>query len=133
MDDRLIEAQAAAVGAVCGKLSTEQLQAIQRSVERACLLPKDTGWTTRAAAHAEIFSLLAGAADDPDQSATLSSGAKLARELTLTAGKSANGITVNSPKRLLACLSADDPEEAARETENYLRVLRVIGRLTARP
>jgi hypothetical protein len=49
----------------------------------------------------------------------------------ITAGPSAAGITARSRKRLLACLTADDPDGAAHEIEVYLRVLNFMGRITA--
>jgi hypothetical protein len=51
----------------------------------------------------------------------------------ITAGPAADVITANSRKRLLAFLSADDPEGAAHEMEGNLRVLRFMGRLAGCP
>lgn len=64
MDDGLIQVQASAILASCARLSAPQLQALQHSVVRASQLPR-SGWDRKAAAHAEIFSLLAGIAEDP--------------------------------------------------------------------
>ena len=85
----------------------------------------------KATAHAQIFGLLADAADHLVLAQTLNSGAGLVRLLMMTAGPTADMITANSRKRLLALLSADDPEGAAHEMERHLIVLRFIGRLTA--
>jgi hypothetical protein len=103
---------------------------MQRSVEQACLIPKHTGWDRKAAAHAEIFALLADSAGDPVLAQVLNLGAGIARHLMVTAGPSAAGITANSCKRILACLSAGDSDGAAREVEGYLRVLK-NGRTTS--
>jgi DNA-binding FadR family transcriptional regulator len=131
MDDGLIEIQAMAVGAICGRLTTEQLQEMQRSIEQACLIPRHIGWDRKAAAHAELFILLADSAGDPVLAQVLNLGAGIAHHLMVTAGPSATGITANSCKRILACLSIGDSDGAAHEVEGYLRVLKFIGRLTA--
>jgi DNA-binding FadR family transcriptional regulator len=131
MDDGLIAIQAMAVRAICGKLTTEQLQQMKRSVEQACLIPKRIGWDRKATAHAELFTLLADSAGDPVLAPVLNLGAGIAHDLMVTAGPSAAGITANSCKRILACLSAGDCDGAAHEVERYLRVLKFMGRLTA--
>ena len=46
-DDALIRAQAMAIRAICSRLTAGQLEALRRSVERACLMPKHIGWDTR--------------------------------------------------------------------------------------
>ncbi len=130
MDDRLIEVQATAIRASCAQLSAPQLQALQHSVARACQLPR-SGWDRKAAAHAEIFSLLADAADEPVLVRVLSSGAGLAQHLMLTAGPAVDGMTASSRQRLLMCLRAGDPEGAACEMEGHLRVLSFMERVAA--
>ena len=131
MDNGLIEMQAMAIRAICGRLTTTHLQDIQRSIEQACLIPKHLGWDRKATAHAEIFGLFADAADDPVLAQILNFGAGISHHLMITAGPSAAGITARSRKRLLACLTADDPDGAAHEIEVYLRVLNFMGRITA--
>lgn len=128
-DDTLIEAQAAAVHAVCGRLTPAQMEGMRRSVEHACLMPPSLGWDRKAKAHAEIFGLLADAAGHPLLAQALSSGAGLAHYLMVLAGPAAGALTANSRKRLLAFLLAGDPGGAAHEMESHLRVLRVMGRL----
>jgi WhiB family redox-sensing transcriptional regulator len=130
-DDALIRVQAMAIRAICSRLTAGQLEALRRSVERACLMPKHIGWDDKSTAHAEIFDLLADATDHPLLAQTLNSGAGLVRHLMMAAGPAADMITANSRKRLLALLSADDPEGAAHEMERHLIMLRFIGRLTA--
>jgi DNA-binding GntR family transcriptional regulator len=131
MDDALIGVQVMAIRAICGRLTAAQLQDLRRSVEQACPLPEHFGWDHKAAAHAEIFGLLADAADHPVLAQTLNSGVGLVHHLMMRAGPTANTITANSRKRLLALLSADDREGAAHEMERHLTVLRFVGRLTA--
>lgn len=128
-DDMLIEAQAAAVHALCGRLSPAQLEDLRRSVEQACLMPRSLGWDRGATAHAEFFGLLAGAAGHPQLARVLSSGAGLAHHLMVTAGPAVGPLTANSRRRLLAFLAAGDPGGAAHEMESHLRVLRFMGRL----
>jgi DNA-binding GntR family transcriptional regulator len=132
-DDALIRVQARAIHAICGQLTAGQLEELRSSVEQACLMPKRIGWDLKAKAHAEMFGLLAEAADHPVLAQTLNSGAGLVHHLMMTAGPTAAMITANSRKRLLALLSADDPEGAAHELERHLMALRFIGRLTACP
>jgi DNA-binding GntR family transcriptional regulator len=122
MDDGLIQVQVRAIRASCARLSAPQLQALQHSVVRASQLPR-SGWARKAAAHAEIFSLLAGIADDP----------VLARQLMVVVGPAVDGMTASSRQRLLGCLRAGDPEGAAHEMETHLRVLTFMGHCAAGP
>ena len=55
MDDHLIRAQASAAEIACGQISPPRLQALRESFEEACRLPAETGWETRAAAHAAFL------------------------------------------------------------------------------
>lgn len=130
MDDGLIGIQEMAVRAICGRLTAVQLQEMQRSVEQACLIPKHIGWHRKATAHAELFTLLADSAGDPVLAQVLNLGAGIAHHLMVTAGPSAAGITANSCKRILTCLSIGDSDGAAHEVEGYLRVLK-NGRTTS--
>lgn len=132
-DDRLISDQAMAVRAICGRRTLAQLEDMRRSVDRACLMSKSIGWDRRAIAHTEIFGLLADAAGHPVLAKVLNFGVGFAQQFMITAGPAADLITANSRKRLLAFLSADDPEGAAYEMERNLRVLRFMGRLAGCP
>jgi WhiB family transcriptional regulator, redox-sensing transcriptional regulator len=91
------------------------------------------GWERKAAAHAEIFGLLAGAVDHPRLARTLNSAMEFVGELMGVAGPATGPLTANSHRRLLAFLLAGNPEGAARELESYLRVLRFMGRLAGGP
>ena len=80
-------------------------------------------------AHAEIFNVLADAVDEPLVGRVLSSGAGLAYDLMIAAGRAADGMITSSRQRLLEHLSGGDPEGAALEMERHLRVLHYMGRL----
>jgi DNA-binding FadR family transcriptional regulator len=99
------------------------------SVERACRLEARFQWDRKAAAHAEIFSLLADAVDDPLLAPLLSGGAGYVRELMLAVGRAADGMITSSRRRLLASLRAGDCERAALEVEKHLRGLLYMWRL----
>ena len=58
----------------------------------------------------------------------LSSGAGLAYDLMIAAGRAAEGMITSSRQRLLAHLSGGDPGGAALEMEKHLRVLHYMGR-----
>jgi DNA-binding GntR family transcriptional regulator len=131
MDDMPIQVQSTAIQAICGRLTEGQLAGLRRSVEQACLMPRQLGWDRKATAHAEIFGLLADAADHPHLARMLSLGAGFAHHLMIAAGPAADVMTANSRKRLLARLSAGDAAGAAYEMERHLRVLRFMGRLAA--
>jgi DNA-binding GntR family transcriptional regulator len=132
MNDELIEVQAAAIRAICGRLTAARLEDLRRSVEYACQLPGTIGWDRRAAAHAEFFALLADAAaavGNPALAQMLNSGVSAAYRLMLAAGPSAAAVTASSRRHLLACLSAADGDGAARETESYFRTMDFMGRM----
>jgi DNA-binding FadR family transcriptional regulator len=124
-----IQVQVTAVHTACGRLTGQQVQALHRSVEQTCRMPAGFGWDRKAAAHAEIFNLLADAAGDPVLTRVLGWGAGFAHDLMIAAGPAANGMTRESRSRLLACLHAGDTDGAAREMENHLRVLHFMRRL----
>jgi DNA-binding FadR family transcriptional regulator len=110
-------------------MSPPRLKALRESLEETCRLPADTGWERKAAAHATFFAVLAEAADDPVVAPVLVSGAEVAYDLMITAGRAADGIVINSRRRFLECLRAGDPDGAALELEDHLRILHVMCRL----
>lgn len=128
-DETSIQVLALAVHDICGRLTAAQLTEMRRSAQRACLLPRHIGWDRRAAAHAEIFALLADAADHPVLARMLNSGVGFTHHLMIAAGPVAGLVTAHSSERLLALLSAGDAEAAADEMEGHLKVLRFLGRL----
>ncbi len=61
----MIQAQAMAARIACARMTMLHLTALHDSVERACGPAGRSQWDRKAAAHAEIFSLLADVVDDP--------------------------------------------------------------------
>ena len=125
----MIQAQAMAARMACARMTTLHLGALHDSVERACGLAGKSQWDRKAAAHAEIFSLLADLVDDPLPTPLLTEGAGYVREVMLAVGRAADGMIVSSRRRLLASLRAGDSEEAALEMERHLRGLVFLWRL----
>jgi DNA-binding GntR family transcriptional regulator len=110
-------------------LTMPHLSALHDSVERASCLAGRSQWERKAAAHAEIFGLLAEVADDPALAPLLKGGAAYARELMLAVGRAADGMIVSSRRRLLAHLRAGNGDGAALEMERHLRGLHFMWRL----
>ena len=129
MEERMIQAHATAARVACARMTTLHLAALHDSVERASCLAGRPQWDRKAAAHAEIFSLLADVVDDPVLAPVLRSGAGFARELMLAVGRAADGMIVSSRRRLLAHLRSRDGEGAALEIEKHLRGLLFMRRL----
>ena len=130
MDEGLIQVQAMAARVACLRMTAQHLKALQDSVEYASCLPARSQWDRKAAAHAEIFRLLADAADDPVLAPLLSSAAGSVHHLMLTVGRAADGMIIGSHRRLLAHLRAGNADEAALEMEKHLRGLQYMWRLT---
>jgi DNA-binding GntR family transcriptional regulator len=128
-DDAAIRVLALAVRDVCGRLTAAQLEQLRRSAQGACLMPRHVGWDRRAAAHAEIFALLADAADHQVLARMLDVGVGFTHHLMIAAGPVAGLVAAHSSERLVALLSVGDAEAAADEMEGHLKVLRFLGRL----
>jgi hypothetical protein len=90
-------------------------------------------WGRKAAAHAEIFNVLADMAPDPGTRALLNRGAGFVYALMTAAGRTADGMTASSRDRFLSCLHVAAWEAAAREMEKHLRALRFMWRLANPP
>ena len=125
----MIRAQAMAVRIACARMTVLHLTEFHDSVERACDLTARFQWDRKAAAHAEMFRLLADVVDDPLLAPLLTGGAGYMRELMLAVGRAADGMIVSSRRRLLVHLHAGDGEGAALEMERHLRVLHFMWRL----
>lgn len=125
----MIQAQAMAARVACARMTVPYLTELQDSVERACGLRGRSQWGRKAAAHAEIFGLLAEVVDDPLLSPLLAEVAVHAQEAMLVVGRAADGMIVSSRRRLLAYLRAGDGDAAALEMERHLRSLLFMGRL----
>ena len=118
-----IGVQATAARVAWHQLTELTVMAVCESVERAVSLPARPEWERKAAAHAELFDLIAAASDTPSVATTLLC------DLMLRVGPGADGLITNSRRRLIAYLRARDLEGAAREMETHLRVLDFMGRL----
>jgi GntR family transcriptional regulator, transcriptional repressor for pyruvate dehydrogenase complex len=125
MEEGLIQAQAMAARTASGRMTMLRITELTESLERACRLRARSQWNHKAAAHAEIFGLLADAVDDP----LLAGGAEYMREVMVAVGRAADGMIVSSRRRLLAHLRAGDGEAAALEMERHLRGLLYMRRL----
>jgi GntR family transcriptional regulator, transcriptional repressor for pyruvate dehydrogenase complex len=132
MEEAMIQAQVMAARVACARMTALNLNVLHDSVERACCLAAGSQWNRKAAAHAEIFDLLAEVADDPTLAPLLKGGAAYVRELMLTVGRAADGMIVSSRRRLLAHMRAGDRDGAALEIEGHLRCLHFMWRLAGR-
>ena len=128
----MIPALATATRIACLRLTSQHLSAIENAFVQVASLPRRPGWEQKAAAHAEIFSLLAQAVDDQAVARVLALGTEIVRDLASAAGPAADGIIVHSRGRLLACLYARDAEAAEHEMEKHLRCLHLMWRLSGR-
>lgn len=131
MHEELIQLLATASRIACTEITSVRQATLRASLDQACSVPAELGWERKVAAHAAFFNALADAADDPRLARLLSQGTGFAYDLMITAGRAADGIVINSRKRMLACLRAGDADQAAREVEKHLRTLHLMGRLTA--
>lgn len=127
----LIGGQAMAARLACEQMTAPALELLLDSVQRASSLPARPGWERKAAAHAEIFRLLADVAGRQAVGA-LTGQTRLIRELMCAVGPVADGMITSSRRRLLARLRAGDADGAALEVEQHLRVLHYMWRLAPR-
>jgi DNA-binding GntR family transcriptional regulator len=126
----LIQRQAMIARIACGRMKTPTLNAVRGTIEHARRLPAKPGWAHKAAAHAEVYRLLADIAGDAG-AGERGSRAGLICELMRTVGPAADQIIISSHRRLLAHLSAGDGDGASLEMETHLRVLHFMWRLAA--
>jgi GntR family transcriptional repressor for pyruvate dehydrogenase complex len=129
MEEGMIQAQVMAARMACARMTMVHLAELRDNVERACGLSGRSQWDRKAAAHAEIFCLLAEVVDDPLLAPLLTGGAAYAREVMLAVGCAADGMIVSSRRRLLAHLRAGDGDAASLEMERHLRGLLYMGPL----
>jgi DNA-binding FadR family transcriptional regulator len=129
MEEGMIRAQAMAARIACARMTTPHLRALHDSVEHAVCLTARSQWERKAAAHAEIFDLLADVVDDPVLVPMLSGGAGYMSDLMVAVGRAADGMIASSRKRLLAHMRAGDGDGAALEMEKHLRGLHYMWRL----
>jgi DNA-binding GntR family transcriptional regulator len=130
VDDELIRWCALATRAACSRMTTPQLEALQDSVGQVRGLPARFAWDRKAAAHAQIFNLLAGVITDrPVPALLLDRVVGAVHDLMVTVGPAADGIILGSRRRLLDLIRAGDADGAAAEIEQHLRRLHFMERL----
>ena len=129
MDEGLIQVLATTTRIACLRMNATRLKALHDSVDQASCLPARPAWERKAAAHAEIFDLLAEVSDDPVADRVLIGAARCMQGLMLSVGTAADGMVVSSRQRLLGYLRAGDADEAALEMEYHLRGLHFMWRL----
>ena len=131
MDDELIRWCVLATGAACSRMTAPHLKALQDSVGQARSLPARFAWDRKAAAHAQIFNLLADVITDrPVPALSLNRAVGAMYDLMVTVGPAADGIILSSRRRLLDLIRAGDADGAAAEMEQHLRRLHFMWRLT---
>ena len=134
MDDELIRWCALATRASCARMTPPRLSALQDSVGQARGLPARFAWDRKAAAHAQIFHLLADVITDrPVNALLLDRVVGAVHDLMVTVGPAADGIILASRRRLLDLIRAGDADGAAAEMEQHLRRLQFMGRLARSP
>jgi DNA-binding FadR family transcriptional regulator len=130
VDEELISWSVMATRAACVRMTARHLKALQDSVEQACCLPTTFAWDLKAAAHAQIFNLLADvAADHPIPAMLLNGAVGAAYDLMVEAGPAADDIITSSRSRLLALIRAGDAEGTAAEMGRHLHALRFMAQL----
>jgi DNA-binding FadR family transcriptional regulator len=133
MNDEMVERLAMATRIACRVITTPRLTNLQASVNQTSDIPAGFPWQHKAAAHAEIFGVLADATGDPCAARTLNLGAGLAYDLMMAVGWVADGMAANSRRRMLAHLRAGGADAAALEMEKHLRTLSSMCRLPQLP
>jgi len=128
-EDAMISVLSNATRIACGDMTSHHLNALRDSVDRASCVPARPDWRRKAAAHAEIFNVLADMAVDPATGRLLSSGAGFVFNLMITVGRAADGMAVNSRARFLSRLHGAEWADAAHEMERHLRALHFMWRL----
>jgi DNA-binding GntR family transcriptional regulator len=129
MYDQLIYALGKATRIASATIEESGHHALQASLDRACAVPAGSGWECKAAAHAGFFTALADATQDAVATSVLHSGTEFAYQLMLGVGPSANGIVINSRRKMLASLRSGNRQQAGLEMERHLEVLSFMGRL----
>jgi hypothetical protein len=129
MDSDLIKVQAIAARIAFGQLTATNLKLLEDSIEQARRIPATVGWNQKAAAYAEIFSVLADVAADPVVAPVLISGVELSYDLMVAAGQCADGTISRSRQRMLAHLRTGAVDEAAVEIGAHLHVLDYLWRM----
>jgi hypothetical protein len=132
-EDVMISLLADATRIACGHVTPQHLNALHASVDQAAGTPARPDWGRKAAAHAEIFNVLADMAPDRGTNALLNRGTGFACALLTAAGRAADGMTASSRDRFLSSLHLEEWEDAALEMEKHFRALRFMWRLANPP
>jgi GntR family transcriptional regulator, transcriptional repressor for pyruvate dehydrogenase complex len=131
VDDELIRWGVLATRAACARMTAQHLRVLQDHVGQARCLPARFAWDRKAAAHAQIFNLLADVITDrPIPAVLLNQVVGAMHDLMITVGPAADGIILSSRRRLLEAIRAGDADGAAAEMEHHLRRLHFMWRLS---
>jgi DNA-binding FadR family transcriptional regulator len=128
-DEDLIAMLAVTARTACRRMTTCQLVAFTGSVAQAESMPAKPYWERKAVAHAEAIGMLGDMTGDPVLTRLAVLAAGWTYDLAVAAGPAADGIILNSRRRLLGHLQAGDAEAAGQEMEKHLRVLHFMERL----
>jgi GntR family transcriptional repressor for pyruvate dehydrogenase complex len=128
-DEDLIAMLAVTARTACHRMTTCQLAVLSGSVAQAESMPAKPFWDRKAVAHAEAIGLLGDMTGDPVLTRLAGLAVGWTYDLAVAAGPAADGIILNSRRRLLRHLRAGDAEAAGQELEKHLRVLRFMERL----
>jgi DNA-binding GntR family transcriptional regulator len=86
-EDAMISLLSAATRIACGQLTPEHLNALHASVEQASCLSARHDWKRKAAAHAELFTMLGDVTGDRDLARLVSSATGRLQDLFMTVGQ----------------------------------------------
>jgi GntR family transcriptional regulator, transcriptional repressor for pyruvate dehydrogenase complex len=128
-EDAMISLLSHATRIACGQMTSQQLSALRASIDQASCLPARPDWERKATAHLELFTILGDSTGDRELARLVGSAAGRLRDLAVTVGPAADGIILNSRRRLLRQLGTWDADGAAREMERHLGCLRFMERL----
>ncbi len=115
-------------------MTLPHLKALQDSVGQASGMQARFAWDRKAAAHAQVFNVLADVITDrPVPPVVLNQAVGAVYDLMITVGPAADRLIASSRRRLLERIRAGDADGAAAVVEHHLRVLRFMGRLSQTP
>jgi GntR family transcriptional regulator, transcriptional repressor for pyruvate dehydrogenase complex len=127
--DEMVSLLSVATRVACKRMTPAYLGALHASVEQASCLPARPDWEPKAAAHAELFTILGVLTSSRDLARLTSAATGRLQDLVVTVGPVADGIILSSRRRLLRELRACDADGAAHEVERHLGGLQFMGRL----
>jgi DNA-binding GntR family transcriptional regulator len=89
-DDAMISLLLVATRTACQQMTPQHLNALHASVEQASCLSARPDWEPKAAAHAELFTMLGVLTGDSDLAQLVSSATRRLQDLVLTVGPAAS-------------------------------------------